>query len=105
MGVVCGSHDGYVYCWEGATGSLRWRRHFAAAVYSSPCIFSVQLKGERTHCVCATSTAGHMEVLRLRTGEVLATWDFQAPVFSSPVVAGGTIVVGCRDNFVYCVEI
>lgn len=37
--------------------------------------------------------------------EEFARLDLQGEVFSSPVMIGGRIFVGCRDDFVYCIDV
>ena len=44
-------------------------------------------------------------IFDLRSGEVLASCQLPGEVFSSPVVVGDYLVVGCRDDYVYCLEI
>lgn len=37
--------------------------------------------------------------------EEFARIDLQGDIFSSPVMIGGRIFVGCRDDHVYCIEL
>ncbi|XP_033631782.1 beta-alanine-activating enzyme-like isoform X2 [Asterias rubens] len=55
--------------------------------------------------VAVCSTEGSVMIFDLRSGEVLASCQLPGEVFSSPVVVGDYLVVGCRDDYVYCLEI
>ena len=54
--------------------------------------------------VVACSTKGELCVLDAVTGTLCSQYTFPYEVFSSPVVHDGRIVVGCRDDFVYCLD-
>ena len=41
----------------------------------------------------------------LDSGEVCASLEMPSEVFSSPVVHGNEIFIGCRDDNVYCLEL
>ena len=70
-------------------------------MYSTPC---VSLVGG-TACVCCVCSTGLLHLLELESGAVLGSVRLPGEVFSSPVVWEGRIVVGCRDNRVYAVDI
>ncbi|XP_071786439.1 beta-alanine-activating enzyme-like [Asterias amurensis] len=55
--------------------------------------------------VAVCSTEGSVMIFDLRSGEVIASCQLPGEVFSSPVVVGDYLVVGCRDDYVYCLEI
>ncbi|XP_021339198.1 acyl-CoA synthetase family member 4-like isoform X2 [Mizuhopecten yessoensis] len=55
-------------------------------------------------CVVATTT-GSIHVVDRCVGEEVGVVRLPGEVFSSPVVCGRNIVVGCRDNYVYCLSI
>ena len=61
-----------------------------------------------TDLVAVCSTRGTLYVLALSSGAVLGTHQFAGETFSSPVVlasgGGFVVVVGCRDDYVYCVR-
>ena len=56
-------------------------------------------------CVVIASTDGRLCVLDNRDGQLLSSYTLPGQVFSSPVISNTLIIVGCRDNFVYCLEI
>ena len=61
-----------------------------------------------TDLVAVCSTRGMLYVLTLASGAVLGTHQFAGEIFSSPIVlaseGGFVVVVGCRDDYVYCVR-
>ena len=46
-----------------------------------------------------------MYLLDLSDGSTLGHLRLPGDVFSSPVVVGSEVVVGCRDDNVYCMQI
>ena len=55
-------------------------------------------------CVCACSTSGHVYLLDAQKGDILGSMRLPGEVFSSPAVVENLILVGCRDDNVYCIE-
>ena len=55
-------------------------------------------------CVCACSTSGHVYLLDAQKGDILGSIRLPGEVFSSPAVVDNLILVGCRDDNVYCIE-
>lgn len=102
--VFCGSHDSSVYCIDSANGSLLWRFQTTGKVYSSPFVFDGSPWGVRT-LVAVASTDGTLWVLDGEQGTVKASFLLPGELFSSPVVWGHTIVVGCRNDYIYCLEL
>ncbi|XP_038055131.1 beta-alanine-activating enzyme-like [Patiria miniata] len=60
-------------------------------------------RGDAFVIVC--STQGSVVILDLGSGEVVTSCQLPGEVFSSPVVFRNCVVIGCRDDFVYCLEI
>ncbi|KAB1222503.1 putative acyl-activating enzyme 19 [Morella rubra] len=70
---------------------------------------------ERLVCVCSSS--GSICLLRINSNmnrdssqpgidvQEYARFDLQGDVFSSPVMIGGRIFVGCRDDYLHCVSV
>ncbi|XP_014024498.1 beta-alanine-activating enzyme isoform X2 [Salmo salar] len=101
--VVCGSHDGCVYCLNCTDGSLVWRYQTPSRVYSSPCVFEGSAWGKEGTLVGLASTDGTLCVLDGEDGTLRASLSLLGELFSSPVVWERSLVVGCRNDFVYCV--
>lgn len=102
--VTCGSHDGHVYCLNGNNGSLLWKFQTTGKVFSTPFVFDGALWGLRS-LVAVCSTDGKVWVLDGETGTLKATLSLPGELFSSPVVWGHNLVVGCRNDYIYCLEL
>ncbi|KAL2089889.1 hypothetical protein ACEWY4_014577 [Coilia grayii] len=102
--LVCGSHDGCVYSLSCTDGSVRWKFQTTGKVYSSPFIFRPHPGGRQT-LVAAASTDGTVWVLNGQDGTVCASLSLPGELFSSPVVWEQTLVIGCRNDYVYCLEL
>ena len=51
------------------------------------------------------STNGMANFLSATSGDLLSALQLPGQVFSSPVVVDRKLVVGCRDNFVFCYQL
>ncbi|XP_051233307.1 beta-alanine-activating enzyme isoform X1 [Dicentrarchus labrax] len=103
--VLCGSHDGCLYCLNCADGSLVWTFQTTGKVFSSPCVFDGSLVGRRGILVALASTDGTVWILDGKVGEMLASFTLPGELFSSPVVWEQSLVVGCRNDYVYCLKL
>lgn len=103
--VLCGSHDGSLYCLNCADGSLAWSFRTTGKVFSSPCVFDGSALGRWGTLVGLASTDGTVWVLDGRDGRLLASSTLTGELFSSPVVWGRSLVLGCRNDFVYCLNL
>ncbi|KAG7263220.1 hypothetical protein CRUP_036226 [Coryphaenoides rupestris] len=99
--VLCGAHDGCVYCLDTADGSPLWSFQTPGRVYASPCTFQTN-SGTLS---AVASTDGTVWILDVRDGRKVATLALPGELFSSPVAWERTLVVGCRNNMVYCLEL
>ncbi|KAJ3598949.1 hypothetical protein NHX12_032912 [Muraenolepis orangiensis] len=100
--VLCGAHDGLVYCLDAADGSPAWSFQTSGRVYASPCVLESR---SGTPLVAAASTDGTLWVLDARDGRQVARLALPGELFSSPVAWERALVVGCRNDMVYCVEL
>ncbi|XP_044054283.1 beta-alanine-activating enzyme [Siniperca chuatsi] len=103
--VLCGSHDGCLYCLNCADGSLVWTFQTTGKVYSSPCAFDGSVVGRRGILVALASTDGAVWILDGQDGQMLASFTLPGELFSSPVVWEQSLVVGCRNDYVYCLKL
>ncbi|KAJ8333300.1 hypothetical protein SKAU_G00421960 [Synaphobranchus kaupii] len=102
--VFCGSHDGSVYCLRSCDGALVWRFRAGGKVFSSPFLFH-SLASEDEGLVAVATSDGNLWVLGAEDGEPKASLSLPGEIFSSPVLWGRTLVVGCRNDFVYGIEL
>ena len=117
--IFCGSHDKHIYCWNGDTLELEWKTNLEAEVYSTPFCGVVQATVENSAeskeypttiasplpTVCVCSTIGLICLLNPQTGDIFARFRLPGDVFSSPVLLNNYIVVGCRNDYVYCLRL
>ncbi|XP_014845630.1 PREDICTED: acyl-CoA synthetase family member 4 isoform X3 [Poecilia mexicana] len=103
--LLCGSHDGRLYCLSCADGSIVWTFQTSGKVYSTPCVFQGSAVGRRGALVGLASTDGTVWILDARDGRVLASSALPGELFSSPVVWEQSLVIGCRNDYVYCLNL
>ena len=118
--IVFGTHDKCVYCLS-LKGEQQWSFTTDGQVYSSPFVAEFNAK-HLTTChvtrhasfcdkrdavmaVFVWSTLGTLYVLDLYSGVCLASYSLPGEVFSSPVVVDNRLVIGCRNDYLYSLEI
>lgn len=101
--VFFGSHDGFVYCCS-LSGSLKWRFHTSAKVYATPFSFCAH-DGANESFLAVASTDGTLWILEAECGLLRSTYKLPGEVFSSPVICGTKLIVGCRNDYVYCLDL
>eukprot|EP00794_Sanderia_malayensis_P007321 gene7321-8139_t len=110
--VVIGCHDCFVYC-VSCNGFLIWSLKIDSPVYSTPSLVKVMTRDNsaleprdiQKYCVVVCSTQGNIYIIDLNTGKILTRDRLSGEIFSSPVVSGNRIFVGCRDDYLYCLQL
>ena len=102
--------DGRLFCVRARDGVLRWSRRGLFRGHASPasdaCCAAPDGEGARmARLVCAASDDGTVHVFRAADGAPLGARRLPGAVFSSPAVAAGHVVVGCRDNGLHCLSL
>ncbi|TNN40020.1 Acyl-CoA synthetase family member 4 [Liparis tanakae] len=105
QGVLCGSHDGRLRRLSLADGAPVWAFRAPGKVYSSPCVLDGSVVGRGGTLVVLASTDGTVGVLDGRSGRLLASLRLPGELFSSPAAHGRSVVIGCRNDFVYCLNL
>ncbi|KAJ8565722.1 hypothetical protein K7X08_008298 [Anisodus acutangulus] len=118
--LVC-SRDGSVYSFDLEKGDLFWKHDVGHPITSSAyvdehllltCIDSSQ--SQRLVCVCSSPGSVHVLQVSLNfDGEnqpcdmvrEFARFELGGDIFSSPVMIGREIFVGCRDDYVHCIRL
>ncbi|NXC71705.1 ACSF4 enzyme, partial [Anhinga anhinga] len=101
--IFFGSHDCFIYCCN-MEGNLLWKFEATSSVYGTPFVFqSADLKNEIL--LAAVSTDGKVWILNAKSGTAEVVEKLPGEVFSSPVVWGTKLVVGCRNDYVYCLDL
>jgi acyl-CoA synthetase len=110
--VFLASHGHKVYC-VSSDGKYKWSTSVDGPVYATPCFISLTkqetstplpLHSDSVYIVVAT-TKGTMYFLAASDGMILKTLVLPGEVFSSPVTVGRDIVLGCRNDYLYCVKL
>ncbi|NXJ60997.1 ACSF4 enzyme, partial [Rostratula benghalensis] len=101
--IFFGSHDHFIYCCS-VEGNLLWKFEATSSVYGTPFVFqSDDLKDKIL--LAAVSTDGKVWILNAKSGTAEGVEKLPGEVFSSPVVWGTKLVVGCRNDYVYCLDL
>ncbi|KAI4302884.1 hypothetical protein MLD38_038582 [Melastoma candidum] len=114
--LIC-SRSGSILSLEPETGQIWWECNVGIPVIASAYVDEhLLLPSEKLVCICTCS--GSIVVLGVGedsmsrdngqnkcTVREVARMDLEGEVFSSPVMVGGVIFVGCRDDFVHCVAL
>ncbi|XP_028711534.1 beta-alanine-activating enzyme isoform X1 [Peromyscus leucopus] len=98
-----GSHDRFLYCCS-MEGHLRWKFETTARVYATPFAFSKQNSSSET-LLAAASTDGKLWILESQSGKLRSVYELPGEVFSSPVVWESMLIIGCRNNYIYCLDL
>ena len=115
--LFCGSHDKCIYCWNGdREGEIVWRTCLDSELYASPAPCNIlhtisspspvrtDITTTVTPCVCVSTSSGVVYLLDVHTGKILGSLRLPGQVFSSAAVVNNHILVGCRDNHIYCIK-
>ncbi|KFZ60853.1 Acyl-CoA synthetase family member 4, partial [Podiceps cristatus] len=101
--IFFGSHDHFIYCCN-MEGNLLWKFEATSSIYGTPFVFrSDDLKNKIL--LAAVSTDGKVWILNAKSGTAEGVDKLPGEVFSSPVVWGTKLVVGCRNDYVYCLDL
>lgn len=91
--LYAGSTDGGVYALDPATGAVKWRHDAKTKIYAT-----IAVDGDD---LLVGGYDGTVLALNRTTREETARAKLPGPVVSPPVVAGKTVIVGCRDYMLY----
>ncbi|KAL6565777.1 hypothetical protein OROHE_004832 [Orobanche hederae] len=122
--LVC-SRDGSIYSFRVETGSLIWKHTVGHPITASPYVdessqLSSNISDLSDRLICVCDSRGSIYVLRVPSNAIegvnrqnmeditvheIARFDLEGDIFSSPVMIGGMIFVGCRDNHVHYIQL
>lgn len=110
-----GCHDGKLRALRLSDGSLLWSAALPpgpkvepsrGAIFSKPLLLP---QPDASHAmVCVATCSGRLCLLDGRSGRLVsstATWAVDGELFSSPVAVGDRVLVGCRDDHLYCLQL
>lgn len=101
--IFFGSHDCFIYCCS-MKGHLRWKFATTSRVYSTPFTFHNHSRSSDM-LLAAASTDGKLWILECESGQLQSVYELPGEVFSSPVVWESMLIIGCRNNYVYCLDL
>ncbi|KAG8453774.1 hypothetical protein GDO86_000412 [Hymenochirus boettgeri] len=101
--IIFGSHDGFIYCCN-IVGGLVWKYKTSSRVYATPFVFPHPSTFD-CELLAAASTDGNLYILDLQTGLLQIEYRLEGEIFSSPVVWRSNLVIGCRNDYVYCLDL
>ncbi|XP_045387632.1 beta-alanine-activating enzyme isoform X10 [Lemur catta] len=101
--VFFGSHDCFIYSCN-MEGHLRWKFETTSRVYATPFVFHNQ-SHSNDRLLAAASTDGKLWIVDSQTGQLQSVYELPGEVFSSPVVWESMLIIGCRNNYVYCLDL
>ena len=93
---------GLLVSFDKKTGEVIWEKYFGFYGWSSPVAVYTQA-GKSYLIVCEAN--GNMSLVEGTTGEVLTRMNLGGTTEGSPAVFGNKIVIGTRNNQIFCVEI
>ncbi len=102
--VYFGSHTGYLYAVDAATGALKWKFDTGGEISSSPAVAEGTVFVNNDGGFWAVEAATGKEKWMMETGEPVAfnhRWDYYQ---SSPTYVEGTVYFGSADSYIYAVE-
>ncbi len=108
--LLIGGKDGFVYNFDASTGKLNWKHQVSGIVRSSPAVENgVLYVGNTDGILYALSMADGKEIWQFKTmGNGLKNEEFgfdRRAIISSPMIADGKIIFGCRDGILYAINI
>ncbi|XP_008831521.1 beta-alanine-activating enzyme isoform X2 [Nannospalax galili] len=101
--IFFGSHDCFIYCCS-MKGQLQWKFETTSRVYATPFAFQHHSSNSET-LLAAASTDGKLWILESQTGQLRSVHELPGEVFSSPVVWESMLIIGCRNNYIYCLDL
>ncbi|XP_062963788.1 beta-alanine-activating enzyme isoform X2 [Cynocephalus volans] len=101
--IFFGSHDCFIYCCN-MEGHLQWKFETTSRVYATPFAFHNHSHSNEM-LLAAASTDGKLWILESQSGQLQSVFELPGEVFSSPVVWESMLIIGCRNNYVYCVDL
>lgn len=106
-----GSHDGHLRCIDCKVGRQIWAVDIGGPIFATPFVFFLKtepvLDASPTPSLavlCAT-TAGRVVVLDAVSGKFVASCQMNGETFGSPIVTEFGILVSCRDNNLYSINL
>lgn len=102
--ILFGCHDKKLRCLnynhQRQSVYLDWSADLQSQIYGTPAMTSINTE----NFVISCATDGSINFVKLSNGTVRHTHKLPGDIFSSPKIFERTLFVGCRDNFLYCIQ-
>lgn len=100
--IIFGCHDKKLRCYNyhQNTPNLEWSVELQSQIYGTPKITTINSEDYIVSCV----TSGYINFVKLSNGALEHSLRLPGEIFSTPLIIGKMIFVGCRDNFLYCIN-
>lgn len=103
--VIFGCYDNFIYCLQFSASDLsffqKWKVQIDAQIYSTPTVVDV----DDNYYIVACTIKGKVNIIHSELQCIVGSIQLDGEVFSSPSTYKNRIYIGCRDNFLYCLEI
>lgn len=84
-------------------GHLQWKFKTTSRVYTTP--FAFCNYSHNSEMLAAASTDGKLWILESESGQLQSVYQLPGEVFSSPVIWESMLIIGCRNNYIYCLDL
>ena len=102
--IIFGCHDKKLRClnynYQSKSTSLVWCLELQSQIYGTPRMAVI----DSENFVISCTTDGTINFVKLSNGTIEHTHKLLGEIFSTPVIVDRKLFVGCRDNFLYCLE-
>ncbi|XP_037913402.1 beta-alanine-activating enzyme isoform X1 [Hermetia illucens] len=103
--VIFGCYDNFIYCLQFSANDLsffqKWKVQIDAQIYSTPTVVDF----DDNYYIVACTIKGKVNIIHSELQCIVGSIQLDGEVFSSPSTYKNRIYIGCRDNFLYCLEI
>lgn len=99
--IIFGCHNNFLYVLKienNTTVSLQCKISLDAPISSASCILN-------NETIVTPTTTGSVFLINLKNHEIESHINLGGQIFSSPYVCDNRIFIGCRDNYLYCLEV
>ena len=104
--VLFGSHDGYLRTVSLTNGDVLLEIDMGSVIYASPYF------NTKSSLAIIATTSGDINIVDIRpkddndtNNNIVTKFRCSGEIYSSPIIFNDTIIVGCRDDRVYCIRI
>lgn len=100
--MVIGCHDGFLRCIDTQSGAVLSAINLGTVIFGTPFV----IHNSQHNLVVVATTAGDVVIANINEGRIVTRFQLPAEVFSSPVMdEQGRLLIGCRDDHVYCLQL